>query len=1048
PAAQAAIQLTATVTNPDDCGGTGEITVNTVSTVGTAAPATVLADYNLVLQDDSGNPLATLDAATNTTFAGLNPDTYLVIAQHKSFTCWPSLPTTLFIRDDNAGPRIATDQIIANSSCSSIGNGSITVSATGYNDNDGTQANFSFRWFRGADNTDPADEITTNLSGTNNQQANQLVDTTYTVLVTDLSGKDSTCTSQKTIVVGTTPVTIALEIESVNPLICGGTGEAYVSSASATDAISGTTTVDPEDFNYELLNTSFNPVTFAYTGNGRPSSPFADLPLGDYYIQGTQTTGTQCRSTLFPFTIGDDAIKPVVSIQKISDQYSNSLDNSTWTGALTVNVSVSPDNPLDSAVNNFSYAYEWYTAAEYPSGTSFSIQDTITQLDEGGYYVRATNTITNCYSYSYIYLPKVNANPRAIFAIDAPPTCFADASILLTSVELPNIPSNPADFEFRLYGDATATNPIATTSGNTVGSILFDSLAEGRYFIEVYNPIPNITGNRIAISILKNVLDPIVRLESDQYKPQQSCDPDNPNGTLGIEAFEVDFTVDDYTYLWYEGEDIAPENLIADASGSSLTGLAEGVYGVVVQNTTTGCSRYDTLRVMEQSAIPVVKVSASPNVFCDEQLFNGSVSARVIFSPGGSFSSGSSPYQYIWHAGQSATGPPLATGATLNGLGAGYYTVTVYDSVNVGCVSQSITVVVGDSTNRESLAIIQDNPQQHCDPAFANGRLTAVISNPRSQNLYNYEWFDEAGNVVSNFSIAQDLAAQVYRVVATHVLTGCILTAQRELTEEIKEVTDPIMFVNNHQTRCDEPDGTVTALIPSLISDYEFFWYDANGNSLPTQEPATEQRGLSAGIYGLQMLELRSGCLTNMVEFEIQDKTRKPKVEVYAREISCDQSTSYIRLTSRDTAFVATIEWYRNATNEVLGTGYLLNNLEADEYRYKILSSNGCTTTGYVTLERKVCVFNAVTPNGDGSHDFLEIEAIEIFPNNSVKIFNRAGTMVYQANQYNNQDVRFEGLGNWGLYTSGKQLPDGTYFYVIDRGDGSKPMTGYLELIY
>jgi hypothetical protein len=29
----------------------------------------------------------------------------------------------------------------------------------------------------------------------------------------------------------------------------------------------------------------------------------------------------------------------------------------------------------------------------------------------------------------------------------------------------------------------------------------------------------------------------------------------------------------------------------------------------------------------------------------------------------------------------------------------------------------------------------------------------------------------------------------------------------------------------------------------------------------------------------------------------------------------------------------------------------------------------------------------------------------------------------------------------------GNSLPDGTYFYLIDRGDGGKPMAGYLEIV-
>ena len=54
--------------------------------------------------------------------------------------------------------------------------------------------------------------------------------------------------------------------------------------------------------------------------------------------------------------------------------------------------------------------------------------------------------------------------------------------------------------------------------------------------------------------------------------------------------------------------------------------------------------------------------------------------------------------------------------------------------------------------------------------------------------------------------------------------------------------------------------------------------------------------------------------------------------------------------------------------------------------------------------------------------------------------------LVYEADGYNNDDIVFSGIGEKGVYPSGNELPVGTYFYVIDKRDGSKPKTGYLEL--
>lgn len=71
-----------------------------------------------------------------------------------------------------------------------------------------------------------------------------------------------------------------------------------------------------------------------------------------------------------------------------------------------------------------------------------------------------------------------------------------------------------------------------------------------------------------------------------------------------------------------------------------------------------------------------------------------------------------------------------------------------------------------------------------------------------------------------------------------------------------------------------------------------------------------------------------------------------------------------------------------------------------------------------------ISVFNAVSPNGDGFHDFLEIENIESYPNNLVVILNRSGNEVARFNGYNNASVSF----------SDTTLPSGIYYYFIVSG--------------
>ncbi|WP_185094411.1 BspA family leucine-rich repeat surface protein [Marivirga tractuosa] len=89
--------------------------------------------------------------------------------------------------------------------------------------------------------------------------------------------------------------------------------------------------------------------------------------------------------------------------------------------------------------------------------------------------------------------------------------------------------------------------------------------------------------------------------------------------------------------------------------------------------------------------------------------------------------------------------------------------------------------------------------------------------------------------------------------------------------------------------------------------------------------------------------------------------------------------------------------------------------------------------------EPQLITYNLITPNGDGRHDLLFIENISLFPNNTVSIFNRLGNKVFEISNYDNTTHVFEGIAS-----SGQELITGNYYYVIDKGDGSQRISGFL----
>jgi gliding motility-associated-like protein/uncharacterized repeat protein (TIGR01451 family) len=100
-------------------------------------------------------------------------------------------------------------------------------------------------------------------------------------------------------------------------------------------------------------------------------------------------------------------------------------------------------------------------------------------------------------------------------------------------------------------------------------------------------------------------------------------------------------------------------------------------------------------------------------------------------------------------------------------------------------------------------------------------------------------------------------------------------------------------------------------------------------------------------------------------------------------------------------------------------------------------------TSTVITYPTDFFIPEGFSPNGDGINDLFVIRGIFYFPENSIVIFNRWGNKVYEAKPYINT---WDGRSIRGLRVGGDELPTGTYFYLLDLGDGSKVIKGTIYL--
>ncbi len=117
-----------------------------------------------------------------------------------------------------------------------------------------------------------------------------------------------------------------------------------------------------------------------------------------------------------------------------------------------------------------------------------------------------------------------------------------------------------------------------------------------------------------------------------------------------------------------------------------------------------------------------------------------------------------------------------------------------------------------------------------------------------------------------------------------------------------------------------------------------------------------------------------------------------------------------------------------------------------------IICDNACptfcdTAVLYITVEDMpgVVIPGGVSVNGDGINDAFVITGLQNYPENTIQIFNRWGSVVYTAEPYNN-DWAGESVTSGSL--GGNRVTAGTYYYILDLGDGSDPIQGFFVLKY
>ncbi|WP_343530339.1 FG-GAP-like repeat-containing protein [Pedobacter sp.] len=111
-------------------------------------------------------------------------------------------------------------------------------------------------------------------------------------------------------------------------------------------------------------------------------------------------------------------------------------------------------------------------------------------------------------------------------------------------------------------------------------------------------------------------------------------------------------------------------------------------------------------------------------------------------------------------------------------------------------------------------------------------------------------------------------------------------------------------------------------------------------------------------------------------------------------------------------------------------------------YTVTVSNNGGCSVVASYTVvvQENIAILtsnNLLSPNNDGQNDFWKVDNIDMYPQATVKVFDRGGRMLYAKKGYDN---------SWDGTYNGQPLAEGTYYYVIDLND-KRLLRGYITLV-
>lgn len=411
--------------------------------------------------------------------------------------------------------------------------------------------------------------------------------------------------------------------------------------------------------------------------------------------------------------------------------------------------------------------------------------------------------------------------------------------------------------------------------------------------------------------------------------------------------------------------------------------LGAGTYTIRIRDA-NGCTKDTSITITEPTAITATY--AVSNVKC----FAANSGSIIITASGGT-----GGYEYSIDGGNNYQADDSFA------VAAGTFIVRIRDAN--GCIKDTTITV----TQPDVLAATAAGASSGCNTTTPTGQITVTATGGTPAYEYSNGGAFQVNNIFTNLA-PNNFTVTVRDANGCTVTTAVTIGVVNDLTVQSREDT----------TIC----GEVSVVLNTITNAQTVSWAPATFLTSTSAVSPTAVNPTATTQY-VVTAQLGSCSKTDTVNIIV---TEPPLVNAGSgSSITKGQDAQLNGTVSNAASFAWTPTTYLN--NPGILNPVSVMPQQTITYTLTATNAEGCTNSDTVTvtvLPYCIKVKNAFTPNGDGVNDtWMVYDQYDCLKNVKVQVFNRYGSRVFESQNYRN---------DWKGTYSGSNLPDATYYYVID----------------